>query len=181
VSADGQPLKAFPVEVTPAADPAAVHQLNRMLVLAMEHGTGQSARARLPPQIIVAGKTGTSSDYRDSWFAGFSGSHLAVVWVGYDDNRPTGLTGSAGALTVWANLMGRLNTTSWDGGLLPEGLEDRTVEFQTGLAARPECGEDVVVVPVPRDVELPSKPGCGESVLRDLADRAKEWWEGVTR
>jgi len=181
VSADGTPLKAFPVEVTPAADPAAVHQLNRMLVLAMEHGTGQSARARLPPQIIVAGKTGTSSDYRDSWFAGFSGSHLAVVWVGYDDNRPTGLTGSAGALTVWANLLARLNTTSWDGALLPDGLEDRTIEFPTGLAVRPECGEDVVVVPVPRNAELPSKPGCGESVIKDLADRAKEWWEGVTR
>jgi penicillin-binding protein 1B len=181
VNADGTALKAFPVEVTPAAEPDAVHQLNRMLVLAMDHGTGQSARAQLPAQTVVAGKTGTSSDFRDSWFAGFSASHLAVVWVGYDDNRPTGLTGSAGALSVWSNLMRRIATTPLDVGFLPDTLEDRTIEFQTGLAARPACGEDVVLVAVPRGAELPSRPGCGESVLRDFADRAREWWEGVTR
>ena len=46
-------------------------------------------RARvLPANLVVAGKSGTSSDLHDNWFAGFSGSHLAVVWVGYDDNLP---------------------------------------------------------------------------------------------
>ena len=58
----------------------------------------------------VAGKTGTSNDYRDSWFAGFSGSHLIVVWVGHDDNSSTGLTGTTGALPVWSKLMGSLST-----------------------------------------------------------------------
>ena len=51
-----------------------------------------------------AGKTGTSNDQRDSWFAGYTGSHLAVVWVGRDDNQPTGLMGATGAMRVWSRL-----------------------------------------------------------------------------
>ena len=100
VDAEGKPLKSFALEVTPVADPVAVYQVNRMLVQVMEHGSGQAARAQIPADIVVAGKTGTSSDYRDSWFAGFSGNTLAVVWIGYDDNSPTGLTGSSGSLPV---------------------------------------------------------------------------------
>src|SRR5204862_6731581 len=95
ISADGKPLKAFPLEVSQVASPEAVYQLDRMLVEVMERGTGRGARAVLPAGLTVAGKSGTSSDFRDSWFAGFSGSHLAVVWVGYDSDEPTGFTGAA--------------------------------------------------------------------------------------
>jgi len=55
-----------------------------------------------------AGKTGTSNDSRDSWFAGFTGSHLAVIWVGNDQNKETGLFGATGAMRVWAGLFRRL-------------------------------------------------------------------------
>jgi len=61
----------------------------------------RNAVTHLPRGTVVAGKTGTSFDTRDSWFAGFTGSYLAVVWVGYDDNRATGLTGAAEGLPVW--------------------------------------------------------------------------------
>src|SRR5207237_9347589 len=86
-------------------------------VQVMERGTGRPAHALLPANLVVAGKSGTSSEFRDSWFAGFSGSHLAVVWVGYDDDEPTGFTGSAGALPVWARVMGGLGNGSWDAPL----------------------------------------------------------------
>src|SRR5690606_24360847 len=56
----------------------------------------------------LAGKSGTTNDTRDSWFAGYSGNHLAVVWLGLDDNKVTGLTGSSGALPVWTNVMKQL-------------------------------------------------------------------------
>jgi len=79
ISADGKPLKAFPLEVTQVASPEVTYQLDRMLVLVMDHGTGRSGRALLPPDLVVAGKSGTSSDFRDSWFAGFSGNHLTAV------------------------------------------------------------------------------------------------------
>src|SRR2546430_128120 len=110
ISSDGKPLQAFPLEVTPVACPDVGYQLDRMLVQVMERGTGRPGRALLPANLVVAGKSGTSSEFRDSWFAGFSGSHLAVVWVGYDDDEPTGFTGSAGALPVWARVMAGVGT-----------------------------------------------------------------------
>jgi penicillin-binding protein 1B len=180
VDAEGKPLKSFALEVTPVADPIAVHQLNRMLVQVMEHGSGRAARAYLPPSIAVAGKSGTSSDYRDSWFAGFSGSHLAVVWIGYDDNAPTGLTGSSGSLAVWARLMAALGTTSWSAPL-PEGLKEVLVEFPTGLQVKPDCGAEPIAVAVPQAVELPYAPGCEVGVFDGLTERAKDWWRSVVR
>jgi penicillin-binding protein 1B len=61
-------------------------------------------------QLNAAGKTGTSNDQRDSWFAGYTGSHLAVVWLGTDDNHATGLYGATGAMRVWADLFAKLPT-----------------------------------------------------------------------
>ncbi len=101
-----------------------------------------------PPSLVVAGKSGTSSELRDSWFAGFSGSHVAVVWVGYDDNSPTGFTGSSGALTVWARLMANLDTDleeRADAGVAHERV-DRVRER---AACRGNCGDDLVTVVVP--------------------------------
>ncbi|HUA90499.1 MAG TPA: penicillin-binding protein 1B, partial [Steroidobacteraceae bacterium] len=160
IGADGKALKAFPIEVTPIATPANVYQLDRMLVAVMDHGTGRAARAVLPRELVVAGKSGTSSDYRDSWFAGFSGSHLVVVWVGYDDNDPTGFTGSAGALPVWAHIMANLGTRSWDTAM-PEDVTEVHIDFATGLRALPGCSDDLVAVAVPLGTQIAPKPGCG--------------------
>src|SRR4029077_15650197 len=176
MSAEGKPLKAFPLEVTQVASPEAVYQLDRMLVEVMERGTGRSARTFLPPKLVVAGKSGTSSDFRDSWFAGFSGSHLAVVWVGYDDNAPTGFTGSSGALRVWAHIMAGLGTSSWNAPM-PESIAEVHIEYPTGLRVVPGCSEDIVAVAVPGGAALPAKPGCGfpEGELGKMLDRAQQW------
>ncbi len=160
ISQDGKTVKAFPLQVTQVASPEVVYQVDRLMVHVMDHGTGRPARALLPPGLVVAGKSGTSSDYRDSWFAGFSGSHVAVVWVGYDNDQPTGFTGSAGALPVWAHLMGSLGTTSWNAPM-PESLAEVQIEYPTGLRVVPGCAEDIVAVAVPAGTELPAKPGCG--------------------
>lgn len=179
LDAQGKPLKSFALEVTPVATPQAIYQVNQMLVQVMERGTGAAARANLPSGLVVAGKSGTSSDYRDSWFAGFSGSHLAVVWVGYDDNAPTGLTGSSGALTIWSKLMGSINTGSLS-LTLPQGLTETSIEFMTGFAARPDCGEEVITIAVPIGTELPVKPGCEPGATdRSLGERARDWWQGI--
>ncbi|HKU72101.1 MAG TPA: transglycosylase domain-containing protein, partial [Burkholderiales bacterium] len=181
VDAEGKPLKSFALEVTPVADSQAVYQVNRMLVQVMEHGSGRAARAQIPPEIVVAGKTGTSSDYRDSWFAGFSGNTLAVVWIGYDDNSPTGLTGSSGSLPVWSRLMRSIGTTSLSAPL-PEGLEDVSIEFMTGLAADQRCGgTDLIMVPVPSGTQIPAKPGCETGVFGEIGEKARDWWRGIVR
>ena len=178
VGSDGKALKAFPVQVTQVATPAAVYQLDRLLTEVMDRGTGRPARPLLPSGLVVAGKTGTSSDYRDSWFAGFSGSDLTVVWIGYDDNAPTGFTGSAGALPVWAHIMAGLGGSSWNAPM-PEGIVDMEIEYRSGLRVLPGCSDDRVTVAVPAATQIPAKAGCGFSdatnPVTTLIDRTQQW------
>lgn len=180
VDTQGKPVRSFALEVTPVAAPQAIYQVNQMMVQVMERGTGRAARASLPPGLVVAGKSGTSSDYRDSWFAGFSGSHLAVVWIGHDNNTPTGLTGSSGSLTVWSRLMGSINTTPLS-LTLPDGLEETQIEYLSGLAAKPGCGEEVITIAVPKGTQLPVKPGCEAEALDGVAARARSWLRSIIR
>ena len=169
----GQALKRFRLEVDAAATPAAVYALDRMLAQVTERGTGHGATARLPRGIVAPAKTGTSSDTRDSWFAGFTGSHLAVVWVGYDDNRITGLTGAAGAMPVWADTLASLRPASWEPAAPPE-VDERWIEFSTGLATAPDCSSDAVRVALPRGAVLPAKAGCA-AAGGSVVDRLKSW------
>jgi penicillin-binding protein 1B len=68
-------------------------------------GTAKWLGNKLPKGLTMAGKTGTTDDLRDSWFAGFSGDKVAVVWLGRDDYQPMGLAGGTGALRVWGAMM----------------------------------------------------------------------------
>jgi penicillin-binding protein 1B len=179
----GRPLKTFKVQIEEAAPPAAVYQLDRMLTLVTTRGTGRDAAARLPRGTVVAGKTGTSSDTRDSWFAGFTGTYVSVAWVGYDDNRVTGLTGAVGALPVWADTLARLRSASFE-PVAPELVEDRWIGFGDGLETSPACSADAVVVSVPKDTALPAKPGCGASSMGTspsgtMGDKIKEWLKHI--
>ena len=132
-----QPLQRYPLTVQQAADTRAVFLLNRNLVEVTEAGTGAGLQGLLPPGLQVAGKTGTTNDLRDSWFAGFSGDRVAVAWVGRDDNGPTGLTGSRGALPVWGELMRRVDNLSLQ-MMPPPGVEYHWVD-STGQLAAEHC------------------------------------------
>jgi penicillin-binding protein 1B len=178
VSADGTPLRAFPLQVSPVAPSADVYEVESMLEQVMTHGTGVPALRILPAGLVTAGKSGTSSEDRDSWFAGFSGSELAVVWVGYDHYQPTGLTGSEGALPVWANLMASLGSRPLDMPP-PEGVTETWIDYLTGLAAQPGCpGAVPVQVALPTGTQVAAMPGCAmqsmgttAGTLLDKADR----------
>jgi penicillin-binding protein 1B len=178
VDEHGRPLKSFKVQVEEAAPPAAVYQLDRMLTLVTTRGTGRDAAARLPRGTVVAGKTGTSSDTRDSWFAGFTGSYVAAAWVGYDDNRVTGLTGAAGALPVWADTLAKLKSTSFQ-PVPPEQIEDRWIGFADGLETTPACSADAVLVSVPKDTALPAKPDCSSSPADTVSGKIKAWFKNI--
>ncbi len=156
---EGKPLKAPELEVAEAAPAEAVYALDRMLVEVMERGTGRPARRTLPPGLVVAGKTGTSNDYRDSWFAGFSGSHLVVVWMGHDDNRQTGLTGSTGALAAWSKLMSSIATSSFEPPM-PESMEDRWIDYYTGQETSPYCSGSALSLPFTVGTVLEPSPSC---------------------
>jgi penicillin-binding protein 1B len=178
MTGDGRSLAAPPHEWRAAAHPIAVYQLNRMLREVMTHGTGRAAAASLPPGLVTAGKTGTSSDLRDSWFAGFSGSHLVIAWVGHDDNSPTGLTGSQGALPLWSNAMGRISQESWNVPI-PATLEEVWIDYATGLIPDPECAQETIPVVVPRNTVL-EHDDCSSSDVDGFAKRVRDWWRRIT-
>ncbi len=177
----GRPLRSFPVQLEQAAAPAAVYALDRMLTQVIARGTGRGAAARLPPGFVAPAKTGTSSDTRDSWFAGFTDSHLAVVWVGYDDNRVTGLTGAGGAMPAWAEIMASLRAAAWEPAP-PDGVEQRWVDYQSGAESDAACAPAAVVLALPTATALPpARAGCGaaSATTPGATERVKTWLQNV--
>ncbi len=125
-------------EVLPAA-PVAV--LNNMMASVIDHGTGAGARS-MGFTLPAAGKTGTTDDYTDAWFVGYTPEVASGVWVGYDRRRPIGrgATGSAAALPIWTGIMKA--ATQGDGAEafdIPDGVVRREVCDETGLPASPHC------------------------------------------
>ncbi|MGF1613248.1 MAG: penicillin-binding protein 1B [Gammaproteobacteria bacterium] len=104
-TADGTPLKRYELAIDQVVNPSAAFLITTALQEVVRSGTAQSLIRYIPRKFAPAGKTGTTDGLRDSWFAGFTGNHLAVVWIGRDDNRPSQLTGAQGALTVWGATM----------------------------------------------------------------------------
>jgi penicillin-binding protein 1B len=137
-------------------------------------GTAQSLKNWLPVETGVAGKTGTTDEQRDAWFAGFTGDKLGIVWVGYDDNRAARLSGASAALPVWGEMMAALTPEPL---VLapPEGIEMVSIDPQTGLRGGVSC---------PGSVELPfvkgSSPegrapcsGAGDAVVEAVGEAVK--------
>ncbi len=93
-----------PAEQNQVLQKGAFVSLVKILNEAMLTGTGQAARA-LGLTAEAAGKTGTTTNFKDAWFAGFTANHVAVVWTGYDDNTPVQLSGASGALPIWTQYM----------------------------------------------------------------------------
>ncbi len=104
-TADGKPIKRYGLEMQQQFDPAQIQIIRYAMEAVLREGTAKVAYDRFPFGLRLAGKTGTTDDMRDSWFAGFSANYNAVVWVGRDDNGKTPLTGALGALPIWSNLM----------------------------------------------------------------------------
>ncbi|NUS38165.1 MAG: penicillin-binding protein 1B [Lysobacter sp.] len=110
LDASGNAVNRYDKAPAPAqeGDAIAARLITTALQQAIVGGTGRQLIADGLGRLNPAGKTGTSNDARDSWFAGWTGDHLAVVWVGNDQNQPTGLFGAAGGMRVWSNLFARL-------------------------------------------------------------------------
>ncbi len=137
--ASGEPLSHYPLEVKAAVNPAATYLLDTVLQEVVRSGTGRSLSRWLAPELALAGKTGTTDDLRDSWFAGFTGDRVAVVWVGRDDNEPAGLTGGAGALQVWGDMMQRIGHLAPLVLPVPETIETVWIDPQNGMKADDQC------------------------------------------
>ncbi|MBN8727284.1 MAG: penicillin-binding protein 1B [Xanthomonadales bacterium] len=106
----GRPLARYAVKPGSGDYTTAARLVTWAMQKVTVDGTARAISAAGLGWLNAAGKTGTSDTQRDSWFAGFTGDMLAVAWLGRDDNKPTGLFGSTGALRVWINLARNLPT-----------------------------------------------------------------------
>ncbi len=144
LTSEGSKLTRYPLSVQQTLDSSSVYLLNSMLQQVARQGTAKKLATALP-HLKAAGKTGTSDDLRDSWFAGFTGQHLAVVWLGNDDNSSTGLTGASGALPVWIDLMKAVRSRPLRIPM-PKNIEHVWIDKQSGLRSGPKC-ENAVQLP----------------------------------
>lgn len=177
---DGTPLNRYPLAVDRAFEPASVQLVNLALVEAMQRGTGRSAANLLPPGLVVAGKTGTTDETRDSWFAGFGEDVLGVVWLGRDDNTPTGFTGSSGALPIWALAMADIRPRPYSTELAPE-LELIWVDTATGRRSAEGC-DGARALPYQAGAAPEEWTRCGERhAQREERTGVGNWIRGLFR
>ncbi|WP_017463123.1 penicillin-binding protein 1B [Dyella ginsengisoli] len=138
VDGNGRTIKRYEVQEGPGEYQPAVRlitwAMQQVALFGTAHSIGDSGLAWLN----AAGKTGTSNDTRDSWFAGFTGDRLAVFWMGRDDNKPTGLFGATGGLRIWRNLFARLPTRPLSAEPGP-GLEMAWINPVDGKRTDPQC------------------------------------------
>lgn len=143
LTADHQPLDRYPLEIDSRVDGKSVYLINQAMQKVTLTGSARSLTWRLP-KFAVAGKTGTTNSTRDSWFAGFSGDKLGVVWVGDDRNASTGLTGSSGALPIWAKVFKKVANEPYI-GIPPEDIAEVAIEPSSGLRWGEGCADNVVL------------------------------------
>jgi penicillin-binding protein 1B len=137
---DGEAVEARELSMERVAPSGPVHLVNRALQGVLEEGTASRAE-ELGYGGPAAGKTGTTSGYRDAWFVGYTPEIVALVWVGFDDNRPLRLTGAEAALPLWVRFMQRYGAGGAADFRTPEGVVEAAVERPDGdggTACRPE-------------------------------------------
>ncbi len=105
LNSEGEPLQRHQLDMVPALEPEPVFLVNYLLTRVTDLGTARQLSAYPGLGMTLAGKTGTTNESRDSWFAGYGDDLLTVTWLGRDDNRPTPFTGASGAMQIWAEIM----------------------------------------------------------------------------
>jgi len=139
VGPSGQVIERKPIEVERAISPEVAYLVTHLMEGVVDRGTGAGARNR-GFRRHAAGKTGTTNEGRDAWFAGFTPDLLAVVWVGFDDNRNLGLSGAQAALPIWTEFMKQATAAEPDAPFLPPpGVIVVAIDPLTGGLATPAC------------------------------------------
>ena len=131
-----------------------VFVLTSMMASVVQEGTGTGAKVLKRP---VAGKTGTSAEHRDAWFAGFTPDHVAVAWVGFDTPKKLGKseTGGRAALPIWLGAMKAASGTSPVRSFVPPAsVQVRTIDKRTGLLAPTEVLQPDGTMAPPRPEEV---------------------------
>ncbi len=171
----GRIIEMLTPEFHEALDPVTAFQMAYLLMGVVQNGTGRRAKA---VGIPVGGKTGTTDNYRDAWFVGFSPEVVTGVWIGRKDKKSLGRleTGGRAACPVWTNFM---KTTVKDltkqGYDIPDGIAFVPVDKRTGQIVTPtqENKDQIIWEALRRDSLPPLKPETG--FLEGIPD----WLKGI--
>lgn len=131
----GRILESNEPEAVEAISPQTAFLTTSLMEDVVKNGTGWRAKALGRP---VAGKTGTTNEYRDAWFVGYTTNLVSAVWVGFDDTRPLGSqeTGARAASPVWVFYMKSYSSGDPEEFPVPEGIVSRFIDPATGLLSR---------------------------------------------
>ena len=151
-------LTRYGLKIRRVMEPATAALVRHAMTRVVMRGTARGLLRAFPDKQPLAGKTGTSDDNRDSWFAGFGANRLAVVWMGRDDNTVTGLTGASGALRLWTSAMQQAGLEALP-NTLPAELAWQHVDLRRGVIVPDHCN-NAERVPVHRRSSLRTMLTC---------------------
>ncbi len=177
LGADGASLvSSKPPREDGAVDPRAAYLVTHALEGVLDRGTARSARdAGL--SFPAAGKTGTTDDFRDSWFVGYTPDLVCAVWVGRDSGRSSGLSGAAGALRIWTRFMKTVYPSgSRRAFTVPPGIATAEIDPESGLLATSACPQTYVEA-FPE--ELVPTETCPLHPAHPLVDTVRKGFRGL--
>ncbi|MFT4746554.1 MAG: penicillin-binding protein 1B [Congregibacter sp.] len=174
MSADNDLLWQFNVAPQQRVDEQATYLLNYALHKVTLEGTAKGVRAKFP-DINMAGKTGTTDDYRDSWFSGFDKNILVTSWIGKDNNQPVNLSGASGAMQLFIAYQQQQQPKSLV-RRFPDGLSIAHFDNATGNLSKAGCADTFSVPAI--TAALPPVPNrcSGKSTM---PDKSKSLWEKI--
>jgi len=169
----GARLERYGIATEQVADAHSMYLLEYALQGVFRRGTAETMAARLGPHLPLAGKTGTTNDLRDSWFAGYGDDLVGVVWLGYDDNRDTGLTGASGALRVWTELMDSLDIRPRE-NFERSGIEWKKVSIDATTQVRQRNCSSTLSLPFAPNQFADTAVDCeDDSLFQNIIDRVR--------
>lgn len=174
MSPENDLLWHFDTAAEQRVDEQATYLLNYALHKVTLDGTAKSIRKRFP-NINMAGKTGTTDDYRDSWFSGFDKNILITSWIGKDNNQPVNLSGASGAMQLFMAYQQAQEPKSLV-RRFPSGLAISHFDTATGQLSKAGC-KDTYSVPAITEALPPVPKKCfGES---RVPEKPKSWWQKI--
>ncbi|MCC6763698.1 MAG: PBP1A family penicillin-binding protein [Deltaproteobacteria bacterium] len=158
-------IEGRPLDIASVVSPQATYLVTHVLEGAIDRGTGSAART-LGFRIPAAGKTGTTNDYGDAWFAGYTPDLVTVVWVGFDRRQSLGLSGAQAALPIWSAFMRRATAGRPARDFeVPQGIVLATVDPESGGRATAACPRTVVEAFLEADAPTADCPLHGGAAL----------------
>jgi penicillin-binding protein 1B len=180
VDENGNVLEQRHMTIQTVISPAKAYVISDMLRSVVTEGTAKSLKS-MGITFAVAGKTGTTNDYRDAWFVGYTPDILALVWVGFDNGDTISVEGAVAALPIWADLVKSIpQYISGEWFMMPSGVVKRNICSQSGqLAIESKCPSQIEEIFLAENVpavtcQVPEHQAYSVEVLRT-------WWKKLWR